>query len=131
MKETWTWNDGWILMSLYMAGNDESTELYKVLGAADASNHAIPTIRELSSAFTKLKQHGVINFEENKYKIESTYITEIEKAYNSKGGLFESGNKGKKWLEKCKLSTVNNSVIEVTEDQLSIAYNDYTKQIRK
>ena len=128
MNEVWTWNDGWILMSIYMVSKNNGAKLSAIIGAADASNHAIPTTNELSSAFTKLKQHEVLDIENDKFIINSHYLNEIEKAYESRGGLFKTGDKGQKWLKKSKLLNMNESVILVTEEQLSTAYNEYTKK---
>ena len=51
MKE-WTWSDGWILMATYLVQSKENPTLRDVIGAADATNHAIPTPIELSNAFS-------------------------------------------------------------------------------
>ena len=57
----WTWNDGWILMSVYLAQSDEKATLSEIIAAADATNHAIPTTNELSHAFTQLVNAGVLH----------------------------------------------------------------------
>ena len=101
----WTWNDGWILISTYLAQSSKTPALADIIAAADATNHAIPTPNELSRAFTKLVTAGILNIENNNYKIKSEYLDGIEKAYNSKGGLFESGRKGQDWLNTLKLES--------------------------
>jgi len=123
----WTWNDGWIIMSIYLVQSTESTELCDVLGAADATNHAIPTTNELSHAFSKLSNAGVIEVKENKYIINPSFFKDIEAAYNKKGGLFESGRKGEKWLKKSNLEAVMNLSVSVSEKELKEAYDKYIK----
>jgi hypothetical protein len=94
----WTWNDGWILMSTYLAQSNKKSTLADVIAAADATNHAIPTPNELSQAFTKFVNAGILNIENNNYRIKSEFLDGIGKAYKSKGGLFKSAEKGQKWL---------------------------------
>ena len=127
----WTWNDGWILMSIYMVQSTNSIELSDVIGAADASNHAIPTPKELSHAFTKLSNAGVIKIEEGNYKITPKHFEGVEAAYNTKGGLFESGRKGEEWLKRSHLAALDDSSITVSEEKLEQAYNIYISRIKK
>ena len=37
-------------MALYVSRKDKGAELYEIIAAADATNHAIPTAREMSVA---------------------------------------------------------------------------------
>ncbi len=115
-------------MSVYLAANDGNAELCEVLGAADVTNHAIPSVDELTSAFTKLKQHGIIELKKNNFIIEKKFLESLKKSYNSKGGLFETANKGKKWLVKNKLLIINDSIIEITEEQLTVAHTKYIQK---
>jgi hypothetical protein len=102
----WTWNDGWILMSVYLAQSKEEAILADIIAAADSTNHAIPTPNELTHAFTKLRNSGVLKIQNNTYKIRSQYLSDIENAYKTKGGLFETASKGKKWLNASGLKIV-------------------------
>jgi len=131
MSTEWTWNDGWILMSLYLVAKEGGAKLSEIIGAADATNHAIPTTRELTSAFSKLTQFGVVKIEENRFQIEDSYLEGLEKAQNSRGGLFESADKGVKWLKKENLSHMNSEIIEITDGQMSQACNEYKRKLRK
>jgi hypothetical protein len=134
MKEEtkqWTWSNGWILMSVYLAQLDEVTTLAGIIAAADATNHAIPTPIELSHAFAKLVNAGVVVVNNDNYKINSKYLDEIEKAYKTKGGLFESANKGKKWLNASGLTPNGKPKLTITNEQVTKAYNAYTSKVRK
>ena len=127
----WTWNDGWILMSIYLVQTREEPSLVDVISAADATNHAIPTANELSNAFTKLSNAGILLIENNTYKISHEYLGEIEAAYTNKGGLFESPNKGKKWLNNTGLVAVKLPRITISNDDVDEAYKKYTSRIKK
>jgi hypothetical protein len=127
----WTWSDGWILMSVYLTQSKNKATLADVIAAADATNHAIPTPNELTHAFTKLVNLGVLSIEKNSYKISTEYFTEIEKAYKTKGGLFESANKGKKWLMKSGLQPIQSPKVTITENEVHVAYNEYTSRIKQ
>lgn len=133
MNETskqWTWSDGWILMSIYLVQNTESQRLSDVIRAADATNHAIPTCEELSQAFTKLTNAGVVQIEKEIYRINSIYLRDIEKAYKSEGGLFQSGHKGQRWLQRSNLQIVAKPSIRVTRKKVDEAYHIYISEIK-
>jgi hypothetical protein len=115
-------------MSAYLAQSNKNPTLANVIAAADATNHAIPTPNELSQAFTKLVNAGVLEVKENSYMIRSEHLSGIERAYRSKGGLFESANKGKKWLNTSKLDTDKMPKITVTQDEVNNAYKVYTSK---
>ena len=127
----WTWNDGWILMSIYLAQAKGDCTLANVIAAADATNHAIPTANELNQALTKLVDAGLLTTENNNFIINSVYLDEIENAYNAKGGLFKTANKGQNWLNNSTLKIKKiEKVIYVTQEELKIAYNVYTSNIK-
>jgi hypothetical protein len=127
----WTWNDGWILMSVYLVHSNTDSTLADVIGAADATNHAIPTPNELSQTFTKLVNAGILTIEQSRYEIVSEYLSEIERAYRSKGGLLESANKGQKWLNATSLEVNGSPKVTITQDELKNAYTEYTSKIKQ
>jgi len=55
---SWTWVDAWLFAAT--ADSDGGTSLSRLLGAADALNHAIPTRAELSSGLGALVSAGLI-----------------------------------------------------------------------
>jgi len=132
-KETkqWTWTDGWILMSVYLAQSSSEASLADVMAAADATNHAIPTSNELTHAFTKLVNSGVLIIQNSIYIIGTKYLADIENSYKSKGGLFESANKGKKWLKKTNLKVIKTPKTIITDKEARDAYNKYISIINK
>ena len=129
--ENWSWNDGWILMAIYLAQSNEKPMLANVIGVADAINHAIPSSKELGFAFTKLVNAGILKINGNEYRITETYIEEIENAYKAKGGLFETANKGLKWLKSSGILPTELPKVRVTEEELKSAYKEYISQIWK
>lgn len=69
--------------------------------------------------------------ENNNYKLSSDYLGEIEKAYKAKGGLFESANKGEKWLNKTSLEAIKSPKLIVTQEEVENAYKLYTSSLGK
>jgi hypothetical protein len=128
-SQQWTWNDGWILMSIYLVQSTEETTLADIIGAADATNHAIPTINELSNAFTKLVNSQILKIENNNYKLSNEYLDGIEQAYKTKGGVFESASKGEKWLNKSNLEVIKSPKVSVTQEDVEYAYKQYTSSL--
>ncbi|QDV50974.1 hypothetical protein [Gimesia fumaroli] len=129
MSQIWTWTDGWILMSVYAANQKTDGALSDIIGAADALNHAIPTEQELSTALTKLAQHGVITCNENQIRLTSGFLESIERAYQSKGGLFQSAEKGLEWLKRNELVKINEKPFEVTFNQVASASQEYLDKL--
>ena len=80
-------------MALYLSGEDQGAELYEIIAAADATNHAIPTAQEMSLALTKFMRCGLAQERERRYLIASDHLSAIKKAYDGRGGLFASGDK--------------------------------------
>ena len=118
-------------MSVYLAQSSKSFTLADVIVAADASNHAIPTSNELTQAFTKLLNAGILTLENSNYKIGGEYLNEIENAYKSKGGLFESANKGQNWLNASNFEVNKTPKIIITQDEVKIAYSEYASKIKQ
>jgi len=118
-------------MSAYLVQSNSEPTLTDIIGAADATNHAIPTTNELSQAFTKLVNSGVMKIENKSYKIRDEYLGRLEKAYKSKGGLFESANKGQRWLNDSNLEIHKSLKITITENDVTNAYKEYTSKISK
>ena len=58
-------------------------------------------------------------------------LSEIERAYRSKGGLFESANKGQKWLNATSLEVSGSPKITITQDELKNAYTEYKSKIKQ
>jgi len=126
----WTWNDGWVLMSLFLAHAETGAALHEIIAAADATNHAIPTAVELSRTLTSFAKCGLISFDGNRYRITSDFLPGIKKAYDGRGGLFSSGDKGLKWLRRSRLTECVEVQIDVNEMDLRAAYQQYVAGLR-
>lgn len=127
----WTITDGWILMSVYFTLGEDGSPLDELIGAADAMNHAIPTHAELSLALTRLASCGVLDVHGDRYQIAMQYLPGIKAANDRRGGLFATPDKGKKWLASMEFATTKSRRVEVTEEQLSDAYDHYRKRLAK
>lgn len=127
----WTWNDGWILMSLFLTRDVNGTLLKDIIAAADATNHAIPTPKELSRALSKFIQCELISTIDDRYLISPEFMTDIQKANEGKGGLFQAPEKGLKWLKKSGLTIKNGKKIELTDEEVHSAYQAYIQAIHK
>lgn len=127
----WTWNDGWILMAVYLAGSGQGAQLCEIIATADATNHAIPTAAEMSSALTRFAQCGLIRQHAGKYSIVEEYLPAIEQAYKGRGGLFSSGEKGEKWLRKTRLPPHTTDCIGLSDADMQAAYDQYVQKYWK
>jgi hypothetical protein len=121
----WTWEDGWILMAIYCAANEDGAELSEIISVADATNHAIPMTSELSSAMTKFVQCGLISVVDNRYHIAKHFLPAVRKAFEGRGGLFSSGDKGHRLLKRTKAPPDQTLRVELTEAEVTTAYRNY------
>ena len=124
----WTWEDGWILMAIYCAANEDGAELSDIISVADATNHAIPMTSELSSAMTKFVQCGLISAVDNRYHIAKHFLAAVRKAFEGRGGLFSSGDKGHRLLKRMNVSPDNTIRVELSEVEVTAAYRNYMKR---
>lgn len=127
----WTERDGWILMSLFLVNFEDGASLTDLIGAADATNHAIPTVGQLSRALTRLTNAGVISSADQRFKVNANYMHELEMLTSSKGGLFSLSEKGRKWLCSKSFETQKSGSVAITSEQLANAYEQYTQSLRR
>src|ERR1700733_428399 len=59
----------WILLSIELASGKSPAPLERIIAAADALNHAIPTQKEINEAIGWLMQKGFISEQEKKYNL--------------------------------------------------------------
>ena len=129
-NSSWTFEDGWILMSLYVVHGDEGALLEDMVGAADGMNHAIPTSGELSHSLTRLASCGILSRVGDRFRITDEYLPMLCEACKSRGGLFQTPHKGIKWLSSMEFDVEASVDISVSDDQLTQAYNKYRKRGR-
>ena len=118
-------------MSLLLVHSEDGASLAALIGAADATNHAIPTVGELSRALTRLSKVGVVSALDQRFKLTANYIEELEAIKSKKGGLFSLPEKGKKWLCSKSLDLEERASIRISAEQLKQAYDEYTQSLRK
>ena len=129
-SQKWSFTEGWVLMSAYVVQRDEGATLDELIGAADVMNHAIPTSGELTRSLSRLACHGIVKVKDGRYLINPIYLHGIEKAKNSRGGLFELPNKGRRWLQSMTFDTAAAMTIVVNDEQLKAAYQQHREKLR-
>ena len=127
----WTFNDGWILMSVYLTHGDVGASLHEMIAAADAMNHAIPTTGELSRSLSRLAACGILAEVDDRFRMTEHYLPMLAKANQGKGGLFNTPDKGKKWLSRMTFDVNDGAEIVITAEQLGEAYTQYRKRLRQ
>jgi hypothetical protein len=60
------WSDAWILAAVDWAGD---ADLAKIIAAADAMNHALPTIEEVEHAIQFLGAAGLVRYSDNSLQL--------------------------------------------------------------
>ncbi len=109
----------------------EGASLTAIVGAADATNHALPTVGELSRALTRLVNAGVVSVIGQRYQINSIWLDELMAVRLSKGGLFSLPEKGKRWLSSKSFDITTRESVTITSEQLTNAHDEYKRSLRK
>ena len=126
----WTFNDGWILMSVFLMHGADGASLSYLIAAADAMNHAIPTSGELTRSLTRLAKCRVLANIDGRYRISTDYLSALTAANDKRGGLFATPEIGKKWLTKNEFEIDEDAEIPVTQDDVTAAFDEYRSAIR-
>jgi hypothetical protein len=124
----WEWSDGWILMAIFLAGGKKGALLEDVIASADATNHAIPTTRELSGAMAKFLGCGLVALDDDRWVLSRRMVPEIKKAYARRGGLFAAGDKGLTFLKRSRLPCEPTD-FKLTDATVKRAYRVYLRKI--
>lgn len=117
-------------MALLFAQGEAGARLHELIAAADAINHAIPTSRELSSAFTRFIRCGLVTVAGDRYVLPPQHRPGVQKAYEGRGGLFAAGDKGLRWLKRSGFAPGNTERLEFSEAQVKAAYDLYVGPLR-
>ena len=126
MDQSWKFEDGWILMAVYMNAERGSASLDRIISAADACNHAIPTTAEINRALSKLIHLEIVGNSNGSIALESKCVEALDKERSKPGGLLDAPNKGLKWLQAnwpCAPSTKENRVF--SDEEVNVAYRCY------
>ena len=116
-RAEWTFADGWILMAVFLAAREQQATLDAVVAAADMMNHAIPTALEVNQALGKLKAVDVLLEPQGHLAISPSFHASLQRAYYGRGGLFQSPDKGRKWLKRNFLAPDVFNTTSVTEQE--------------
>lgn len=127
----WTFDDGWILMSVFFNHGQDGASLDDLIVAADLMNHAIPTRSELSRSLSRLASCGVLVEVDSRYRISEEYLPMLAKAYQGRGGMFSTPDKGTKWLSRMKFEVIEAPAIQISAKQLRDAIKRYHQLFRQ
>jgi hypothetical protein len=125
----WSLTDGWLLMALHFAQTKSGAQLKDVIAAADLFNHSIPSAEEFTDVLTKFMQCGLVAIKGNRILLLPRYSRKIRGAYQARGGLFMTADKGLKWLMNSRLVTLNNHQVKFSRRQVNSAYKAYVQDL--
>jgi hypothetical protein len=126
----WAWNDAWILTATSLVHKKGGAALAEIVGAADVINHAIPTAGELSRAFSRFVDCGLVQVKNDRYLLTRTRQRAIKEAVAGKGGLFSKVDNCLKWLKRADLEPVQSTTVTVSESDVQAAYESYCASLK-
>jgi len=111
-----------------MASNESSVTLRDIIGVADGINHAIPTHKELQTAFGWLSKQGLISKEGKKYRLTEKGVALHREASAKSKRIFGVWD-----FLKDRFSTLNSEadIDSLTAEEVDVAYNKYNKEFWK
>ncbi len=120
--------NSWIFLAVAMASNESSVTLRDIIGVADGINHAIPTHKELQTAFGWLSKQGLISKEGKKYR-----LTEKGVALHREASAKSKRIIGVWDYLKERFSTLNfeADIDSLTAEEVDVAYKKYNKEFWK
>jgi hypothetical protein len=122
----WDWNDGWILAATLLVHKAGGATLAEVIAAADAVNHAIPTTDDLSRAFSRLADCGIVQIKNDRYLVARGRRRAVALSVTARGGLFSSADRCLKWLKTTGLEPPQSSATASLSDaEVRAAYESY------
>ena len=128
----WRFEDGWILMAIYMNSERGPAALDQIVSAADACNHAIPTAPELNGALDRLLTIGVVESADGCFSVNSSYVSRLDQEWAKPGGLFEAPRKGLKWLQaNWPTPPAPGTTTVLSSEQITSAYDTYRARHRR
>jgi hypothetical protein len=127
----WAWNDAWILTATSLVHEKGGATLAEIIGAADVINHAIPTARELSRAFSRLVNAGIVQARQGRYRLAPNRMRAVRKALAATRGLYDKIGECRKWLKDSGLKPHPSTTVTVSDSEVRAAYDDYCALLRK
>ncbi len=127
----WTWNDAWILTATSFVHKRGGATLAEIISAADVIEHAIPTAGELSRAFSRLVDCGIVQVKNDRYLLARNRTRAVRKALEGRGGLFSNVDKCLKWLKKTGLEPLPSATFTVSDSDVLAAYVSYCAMLKK
>ena len=120
--------NSWIFLAVAMASNESSVTLRDIIGVADGINHAIPTHKELQTAFGWLSKQGLISKEGKKYRLTEKGVALHREASAKSKRIFGVWD-----FLKDRFSTLNSEadIDSLTAEEVDVAYNKYNKEFWK
>ncbi len=119
-------------MAVYMNAERGSASLDRIISAADACNHAIPTTAEITGALAKLIPLGIVGNSNGSIALESKYVEALDKERSKPGGLLDAPNKGLKWLQTNWPSAPSTQEDRVfSDEQANAAYRCYRARAKR
>ena len=117
--------NSWIFLAVAMASGESPTTLDGIIMLADGINHAIPTHKELQTAFGWLSKQGLISKEGKKYRLTDKGLALYREA-NAKSNLIFG-----MWdFLKERFLTLNSEtdVDSLTAEEVDAAYRKYNRE---
>ena len=120
--------NSWIFLAVAMASSESPATLDGIIGVADGINHAIPTHKELQTAFGWLSKQGLILKEGKKYRLTDKGLALHSEASAKSKRIFGVRDYLKEHFSTLNSETEANSL---TAEEVDVAYRKYNKEFWK
>lgn len=120
--------NSWIFLAVAVASSESPATLDKIIGVADAINHAIPTHKELQNAFGWMSKQNLILKEDKKYRLTNKGIILYTEASAKSQRIFGVWDILKEHFSNLDSEAEVNSL---TSEEVEIACRKYNREFWK
>lgn len=120
-------SDGLILMSIFGAEEGTGATLSGIIGYAEMLTHSVPSADQLSQAFTRLVQDGLLEVSTGRYVLCESMRLELKKSIGSEGKWAELPAKAVAVLKCHRHTPVNSKTVTLTAAEVATAWDEFRK----
>jgi hypothetical protein len=135
---TFLWSDAWLLQAIAVAATNGPATLGEIIGAADATNHALPTNDELHGALVRLTAAGFVEEVQNRFRLTDN-VPRREAAAIAESGWHRGRRtaaallKAEEWSAERNVGDPRNQVVYpgLTDDRIRAAEEEYRQRVKR
>jgi hypothetical protein len=125
----WTRSDAWILIAISSAHRKGGATLAEIVGAAEAIKPALPTAGELSRAFSRFVDCGIVRVNNDRYLLARNWQRAVKEIVEGRRGRVSKFDKCLKLLKSAGFKLAQSTTVTVSDSDVRAAFESYRASI--